>query len=74
MLAKKGDFILVQSIALIKSHGKLDINTGITVSTNKGGNVHTFPYDIGNPTGPSRIKEQMYQSAIEAETSGKKVL
>ena len=42
--------------------------TGKIVKTDRGGNVLTFPYDVGNPMGPSRTNAQMCRHAKEAES------
>ena len=38
----------------------------ISVTTQKLGSVHTYPYSEVNPTGPDRMHAQHHQSAIQA--------
>jgi len=44
------------------------LQKGKIVKTDRGGNVLTFPYDVGNPIGPSRTNAQMCRHAKEAES------
>lgn len=47
--------------------------SGICVETEKKGHVHTFPYEIEDPTAPQRTSAEFYQHAKEAITSGSPV-
>lgn len=42
------------------------LQPGISYKTSGGGNVHIYPYDPNNPTGPKRSKKQHHSDAAKA--------
>ena len=46
---------------------------GANVTTENGGNVHTYPYCERDPTGPKRYLEEHHQNAIDAVESNSTV-